>query len=167
MEITIEITQFCEHDCFYCSSKASPQGKHLDIKYIETWLRELKEDPDIINISGGEPLSHPNFYQILNLCKKYTKDVRVYTNALSYIIYNTDIVQKIKLEANVCLTPGNRYIPSNADNVRLLKLVPKGRGKDIKPVNITFSGKDCKDCNHSVLQADGKTVKAPCKKSYD
>ena len=45
--------------------------------------------------------------------------------------------------------------------------MPTGRGKNIKPVDMKLSGEDCANCNHKVLQANGKIVDAPCKKDYN
>lgn len=172
MEYTIEITSYCKHDCSYCSTNATECGDNLPLAEIKYFIEEngINEN-DTINISGGEPLAHPKFYQILQLCKSKTKNVWVYTNELTQIKYNTSIIPEIKVEANVCLIPGESvYIPKNADKVHLLQLIPQGRAKDMKPANIHISGNctdKCKDCEHKLLQADGKIVSAPCKKNYE
>ncbi len=176
MEVTIEITNYCPNKCDYCSTHASRRG-HLKVtqEEINIFLNKTSSENDItrINISGGEPLSHPDFYEILCLCKSYTKNVWVYTNAIKQIIYNTDIVKEIKVEANVCLTPGREvYIPENADKVHLLQLVKQGRAKDMVPANIKVSGNiprndcSCDNCKHLVLQANRKAVLGPCRKDY-
>ena len=181
MEITIEITDYCPNNCEYCSTNAGPVRKNiLGFNKIRDFLNNFvmkNWHPSRINISGGEPLSHPQFYDILNLCKKYTDNVWVYTNALTQIIYNTDIVKEIKVEANVCLMPGKKvYIPKNTDKVHLLQLVPQGRAKNMKPAKFHVSSNieksddcdhDCDNCRHVLLQADEKIVAAPCKKNYD
>ena len=167
MEYTIDITSYCPHNCEYCSTNASINGKHLSIEVIKDFLINTSEN-DSINISGGEPLSHPKFWDILQYCKSKTNDVWVYTNALNQIRYNTSVLSEIQCEANVCLTPGkNVYIPQNAHKVHLLQLIPQGRAKNIKPIHIKLSGSDCGNCNHKVLQANGIIVDAPCKKEYN
>jgi len=176
MEVTIEITKHCPNTCEYCSTNASPtETEKLSVNEIHDLLRSVatSDGIDRINISGGEPLSHPDFYQILCLCKRFTGEVWVYTNAFTHIMYNTDIVKEIKVEANVCITPGKDvYIPKDADKVHLLQLVEQGRAKGIKPAKLHASGNiersncDCSNCQHVLLQADKKVVKAPCKKDY-
>lgn len=168
MEYTIEITQFCENNCNYCSTNATAEGKHLPLDDIRGFLKSNNiRATDRINVSGGEPLAHPNFWDILQLCKKLTPDVWIYTNALHKIRYNTSIIKEIQVEANVCLTPGDEvFIPQSADKVHLLQLIPQGRAKHMKSINMSLSGYDCDNCNHKVLQADGKIVQAPCKKQY-
>lgn len=176
MEVTIEITDYCPNNCAYCSTNAGPiRANILGYNEIRDFLAK-KDQVDRINISGGEPLSHPQFYSILELCKKYTDNVWVYTNAITQIMYNTDIVKEIKIEANVCLTPGKEvYIPKNADKVHLLQLVPQGRAKNMEPAKFHISSNiqadddcehDCGSCEHVLLQADRKIMEAPCKKNY-
>jgi len=169
-EYTIEITNYCPHDCEYCSTNStSCEGVFLDIEIIKEFLKDVTKY-DRINISGGEPLAHPQFYEILCYCKSLSEDVWVYTNAIDKIRYNTDVVPEITVDANVCLMPGRQvYIPKNADTVHILQLVPQGRAKNMKPATIHVSGNLCDKCNychHLVLQADGKTAKGPCKKDY-
>jgi len=173
MEVTLEITNFCDHGCDYCSSNAHINGSHLSLDAISNFLKGI-EGITRINISGGEPLAHPNFYVILKLCKLYTDNVKVYTNALEHIIFNSDIIKRVIVEANVCIIPGREvYIPDNVDRIHLLKLVRQGRAKDFKEVPIVVSRnfrksspKGCEDCKHILLQADGQIVESPCKKKY-
>lgn len=181
MEFTIEITQYCENGCDYCSTNASEDGEHLSFDSIRNFLERYKDEQilvkaDRINISGGEPLAHPEFYKILKYCKQITDNVWVYTNALDKIIYNTDVVREISVEANVCLVPGRSvYLPENVDKTHLLQLVLQGRAKDMKQGKYHVSSNiakqnnhkhDCFTCKHLVLQADGRIVDAPCRKDY-
>lgn len=176
MEFTIEITQYCDNGCDYCSTNASEDGQHLSLDTIRNFFRRYYNVVSRINISGGEPLAHPEFYRILKYCKQFTDNVWVYTNALDKIIYNTDIVKEISVEANVCLVPGRDvYLPKNVDKTHLLQLIPQGKAENMIPGRYHVSsniakrndhGHDCSTCKHLVLQADGKIVEAPCKKEY-
>ena len=167
MEYTVEITAYCPHECDYCSTSATRQGEHIDMGDIASFLAGATSQ-DRINISGGEPLAHPRFWEILQCCRSITNDVWVYTNALDKIRYNAGVVPEITVEANVCLVPGQAaYIPKGASRVRLLQLVPQGRARDMTPANISVSGNicgKCEECNHLVLQANGKIANGPCKK---
>ena len=172
MEITIEITKYCPNNCDYCSTNASLDGEHLSFEKIRDFLMtQLKIDR--INISGGEPLAHPDFYRILQLCYSYTDNVWVYTNAIKNIIYNTDIIKEINVHANVCLVPGREvYLPEKADKIHLLKLIPQGRAIGMNVGNFQVSGNlkgcnACANCKHLLLQADEKIMDAPCKKEYN
>jgi hypothetical protein len=77
------------------------------------------------------------------------------------------------VHANVCLVPGKHvYLPKKADKVHLLKLVPQGKAENMDAGNFSVSGNlkgcnACSDCEHILLQADGKVMEAPCKKDYN
>jgi len=184
MEVTIEITNYCENYCCYCSTNATDEDTadnpivYLSISFVKSFLQGVAEKYTIdrINISGGEPLAHNDFYDILKICKAYTENVWVYTNALTQIIYNTDVVKELKVEANACLVPGKAvYLPKSADKIHLLQLVSQGCAKNMIPAKFHVSGNTpspndadhgCSNCNHVLLQANGEVVEAPCKKNY-
>jgi len=172
MEYTIEITQYCENDCSYCSTNATPLGKHLPMETVLCFLEQIGRN-DRINISGGEPLAHPDFYKILRACQGKSDNVWVYTNALNKVKYNAQVLTDgICVEANYCLYPDCFSTACNIPDgikVNLLKFVQKGRGKGIKEKDFHTSGNmhhDCSGCQHKLLQADGQIAKAPCQKNY-
>jgi organic radical activating enzyme len=179
MEITIEITNFCENECDYCSSNATPlNAKYIDYEDVISFLKCITEKIDRINISGGEPLAHPQFYKILRACEMRCKDVWVYTNALKQIRFNASVIPEVNVEANVCLIPGRKvYLPKKVNKIHLLQLVKQGRAEDNELIpgsyhvssNISGGSEcDCSECKHKfLLQADGKIVQTPCKKSYE
>lgn len=170
VEVTIEITQFCEGGCPWCSTSATPQGKHIEYEKISAFLDKQTEIKRI-NISGGEPLAHPEFYRILKLCYSITDNVWVYTNALRQIKYNTHVLKEINVEANVVVVPGENCYISKQVKSNLLKFIPQGRDKKeiYPPVNVSrnfYDPKGCDSCNHILLQANGEVVTAPCVKEY-
>ena len=174
-EITIEITNYCPYDCSFCSSNASPTGKHLEFEKIKKFLEEnlVKANAIVferINISGGEPLAHPDFYKILQLCNKLSNNVVVYTNAIKTIAYNTAVIKELNVKANVCLIPASDvYIPKGSFKIHLLKFISQGRGKSIQEVNMSCSSnlcgsEKCESCTNLTLKANGEIVPCPCKK---
>ncbi|NIQ50942.1 MAG: radical SAM protein, partial [Hydrotalea flava] len=57
MEVTIEITDYCPHNCDYCSTDAGTPGRHLDFEEIRKFLNQVQVEHGTIkriNISGGE-----------------------------------------------------------------------------------------------------------------
>jgi hypothetical protein len=176
VEYTIEITQYCENGCVYCSSDATEEGQHLPFETVIGFLKSHKiTHADRINISGGEPLAHPQFWEILQLCKSLTPNVWVYTNALQQIKYNAQVLtQGIRVEANYCLYPGCFERPTkilDGTKINLLKFIPQGRGADLTVPEISVSRNlrgesGCIACNHVLLQANARIVKSPCCKSY-
>lgn len=74
----IEITERCNLECPVCYADSSPyQGQHRTLAEIEFMMDELvknEEEPDVVQLSGGEPTIHPQFFEILDLAK--TKPIR-------------------------------------------------------------------------------------------
>ncbi len=69
----IEVTDRCNLSCPVCYSESSPQaGRHRTLDEIAFMLDAVTANegrPDIVQISGGEPTVHPDFFQILDLAK--------------------------------------------------------------------------------------------------
>ena len=70
----IEVTDRCNLTCPTCYTESSPTfGRHRDLKEIEFMLDAIVESerrPDVVQISGGEPTIHPDFFDIMDLAKK-------------------------------------------------------------------------------------------------
>jgi len=67
----IELTNFCGHDCLYCSRYnkhiRKDQKYHMSLKFLGKALDSLKDWPAKIGIIGGEPLKHPDFEKCCKL----------------------------------------------------------------------------------------------------
>lgn len=167
-EITVEITSRCPFNCDYCSTNSTTDGGHLPLDII---LKFIDDHPaEIINISGGEPLLHPHIGEIILHALSKTDRVCIQSNLIRWIRYNSDIMREIVVEANVLPIQGRScYIPKS-NQVRILKLIHQGRGKNLPPQNITtsknFCGQEeCEKCSHiAYLTSGGEVVRAPCEK---
>jgi organic radical activating enzyme len=157
-ELTIEITNYCPNHCKYCSSNAIDdynEAIFLNIEDIENNL-EGKQFEHII-LSGGEPLAHPKFYQILELCKLHSKDVVIYSNSITHLIYNPSVIDGIYLEANLTVLP-------EVDKVHILRRVKQGKEKNRPEVHLSRNfSQDC-NCNHKVIRPDGSIRRSACSK---
>lgn len=83
----VEITDRCNLACPTCYSLSSPHyGRHRTMEEIETMLDIIvanEGEPDVVQISGGEPTIHPDFFQILDMAKsKPIKHLMVNTNGI-------------------------------------------------------------------------------------
>jgi 7,8-dihydro-6-hydroxymethylpterin dimethyltransferase len=83
----IEINEACDLTCPVCFASSSTElTKHLPIAAIERMFDTLVEaegEPDVVQLSGGEPTLHPEFFEILSLAKsKPIRHVMVNTNGL-------------------------------------------------------------------------------------
>ncbi len=74
----VEVTDRCNLSCPTCYTESGPEfGRHRTLAEIEKMLDAVVANegtPDIIQISGGEPTVHPDFFKILDIAK--TKPIR-------------------------------------------------------------------------------------------
>ncbi|CAN5363040.1 radical SAM protein [soil metagenome] len=90
----VEVTDQCNLACPICYSESSPQrvGTHRSLEQIEFMLDCIvrnEAEPDVVQISGGEPTIHPRFFEILDAAKRRPiKHLMVNTNGLK--IANND-----------------------------------------------------------------------------
>jgi len=74
----VEVTDRCNLACPTCYAESSPHhGRHRTLEEIEMMLDLVvanEGEPDVVQISGGEPTIHPQFFEILDIAK--TKPIR-------------------------------------------------------------------------------------------
>src|SRR6185437_113696 len=83
----IEVTERCNLTCPTCYASSSPtHGRHRTLEEIEFMLDATvasEGSPDVVQLSGGEPTIHPDFFAILDLAKtKPIKHLMVNTNGI-------------------------------------------------------------------------------------
>ena len=70
----VEVTDRCNLTCPICYAMSSPHyGRHRTVEEIEKMLDIIVSNegqPDVVQISGGEPTIHPDFFTILDIAKK-------------------------------------------------------------------------------------------------
>jgi uncharacterized radical SAM superfamily Fe-S cluster-containing enzyme len=83
----VEITDACNLTCPVCYAESGPHRQmHRSLEQVEFMLdcvvRNEKE-PDIVQISGGEPTIHPQFFEILDAARRRPiKHLMVNTNGV-------------------------------------------------------------------------------------
>ena len=84
----IEITDHCNLRCPICYASSGPE-RHQDYRTFEHVVQMLdavvenEVEPDVIQISGGEPTLHPDFFKILDEAKaRPIKHIMVNTNGI-------------------------------------------------------------------------------------
>lgn len=69
----IEVTDRCNLTCPTCYASSSPtHGRHRTLDEIEAMLDVLvrsEREPDVVQLSGGEPTVHPDFFAIMDAAK--------------------------------------------------------------------------------------------------
>lgn len=83
----VEITDRCNLTCPICYAESSPShGRHRTLEEVEKMLDIIVEnegEPDVVQISGGEPTIHPQIFEILDAAKKRPiKHLMLNTNGL-------------------------------------------------------------------------------------
>jgi 7,8-dihydro-6-hydroxymethylpterin dimethyltransferase len=83
----VEITDRCNLACPTCYAMSSPHyGRHRTMEEVERMLDIIvanEGEPDVVQISGGEPTIHPDFFTILDIAKtKPIKHLMVNTNGI-------------------------------------------------------------------------------------
>jgi uncharacterized radical SAM superfamily Fe-S cluster-containing enzyme len=71
----VEITDGCNLTCPVCYSESSParMGEHRTLAQVEFMLDCVvrnEGEPDVVQISGGEPTVHPRFWEVLDAAKR-------------------------------------------------------------------------------------------------
>jgi len=92
----VEVTDRCNLSCPTCYAMSSPSyGRHRTLEEIEQMLDVIVANegkPDVVQISGGEPTVHPQFFEILDIAK--AKPIR-------HLMLNTNGIRIAKDEAFV------------------------------------------------------------------
>ena len=64
-----EITTSCNLTCPVCFAHSAPGGEHVPLdqcRYAIDELVRMEGEPEVLQLSGGEPTIHPNFFEILD-----------------------------------------------------------------------------------------------------
>ena len=83
----VEVTDRCNLTCPTCYAGSSPtHGRHRTLDEVKQMLDAVvanEREPDVVQISGGEPTIHPQFFEILDYAKSLPiKHVMVNTNGI-------------------------------------------------------------------------------------
>ena len=96
----VEITDRCNLTCPTCYAGSSPTyGRHRTLEEVKTMLDTIvanEKEPDVVQISGGEPTLHPQFFEILDYAKQLPiKHIMLNTNGLK-IAKDFDFAKRLK-----------------------------------------------------------------------
>lgn len=112
-KIYVEITNICNLNCSFCS-KDNKEKREMTLKEFEYILKQINNYTDYLYLHvKGEPLLHSKLKEIIDLCKKYHKQINITTNG-------TLLKQKLNILEDV------RQI-----NISLHSLIDKNKLNDI------------------------------------
>jgi uncharacterized radical SAM superfamily Fe-S cluster-containing enzyme len=83
----IELTDRCNLSCPVCYADSGPsQGQHRSFEEIERMLDAVvanEGEPDVVQLSGGEPTLHPEFFRVMDAARaRPIKHLMVNTNGV-------------------------------------------------------------------------------------
>ncbi|QDU87320.1 Antilisterial bacteriocin subtilosin biosynthesis protein AlbA [Pirellulimonas nuda] len=82
----LEITSSCNLECPMCFAGSAPGGKHLTLEECQAAIDALVEaegQPEVLQLSGGEPTIHPRFFEIVDYaCGQPIDYVMINTNGV-------------------------------------------------------------------------------------
>jgi 7,8-dihydro-6-hydroxymethylpterin dimethyltransferase len=83
----VEINDYCNLQCPICYAESGPyRQQHRSLKQIEAMLDAVvrnEGEPDVVQISGGEPTLHPDFFAVLDMAKaRPIRHLMVNTNGI-------------------------------------------------------------------------------------
>lgn len=96
----VEITDACNLACPICYAESGPHRQtHRSLQQVELMLDCVvrnEGEPDIVQISGGEPTIHPQFFEILDAAKRRPiKHLMVNTNGIR-IAQDAEFAKRLK-----------------------------------------------------------------------
>ncbi|MDR1819875.1 MAG: radical SAM protein [Methanobrevibacter sp.] len=122
LNISIELTNYCNLKCKHCYNNCSIDNDNfIDKNEILSLLHDLKNlGLSSVELTGGEPLSHPNFNEIVEYCLKSFNLVAIITNGTLVDHEKIQIFKKYKnkLMIQVSLNGSNENFVDSFCNVK-------------------------------------------------
>ena len=90
-KIYIEITYICNLSCCFCSKVEKPR-RMLSTFEFKTIVEKVKDYTDYIYLHvKGEPLTHPNIIELINIANDYNLKVNLTTNGVLFPKYAEEL----------------------------------------------------------------------------
>lgn len=142
----LKITNVCRMECTHCLGSCEPTGTHMDMDTLIKSINMMKQlETKCILVSGGEPLEHPQFFEIIDILTKHFDKRLIIITSNGMFLSDERLRYKVsKLGINVQITNDERYYPQKIKKVihpnfiyetHIRTLVPLGRAKNMPPIN--------------------------------
>ncbi|MDR2544161.1 MAG: radical SAM protein [Methanobrevibacter sp.] len=106
LHLLFELTDFCNWNCKHCfNDSSSLQDDFIDSTKLISFLRQMSNmGVNTLNLSGGEPLFHPQFNEIVEEASKLFKKIIILSNGTLINEKHIDIFKKYKDKITLRLT---------------------------------------------------------------
>ncbi|MDR2545344.1 MAG: PqqD family peptide modification chaperone [Methanobrevibacter sp.] len=106
LHLLVELTDFCNWNCKHCFNDSSPiKHDFIDKDKLINFLRELGAmGTNTLNLSGGEPLSHPQLDEIVEVASKLFQRIVILSNGTLINEKHIDVFKKYKDKITLRLT---------------------------------------------------------------
>lgn len=109
-KIYIEITNNCNLSCSFCSIDKRVK-ETISLEKLEKLLTNINDYTDYVYLHvKGEPLLHPNFKEVLDLCEKYNKKVNITTNGTLLKEREKELTHPAVRQINISLHSENKKV---------------------------------------------------------
>ncbi|MDR2544925.1 MAG: radical SAM protein [Methanobrevibacter sp.] len=133
LHLLVELTDYCNYYCKHCfNDSSSNKNTFIDADKLLSFLNEISEmGVHTIDLSGGEPLNHPKFNEIVEFASKMFKKVTIISNGTLINKKHIDIFKKYKDKITLRLTL-NSSTPDHMDDFcgkvgafnKVMKIIP-------------------------------------------
>lgn len=120
MSLQIEITTHCNERCVHCYIPHTQKIKEMELSTIQTVLKQANEMGLLnLTLSGGEPLLHSQFCEILDIASNYDFSISIMSNLT---VLNEKMIKAIK-NAHVSSISVSLYSmhPEVHDSITMMK----------------------------------------------
>lgn len=149
------ITKHCNLSCKHCFEGSAPQIPTKSFTYVQ--MRRFVEQMELagiktLKITGGEPFSHPNIDELLNMLVNVHFETMILTNALLLNDKRIDIIKEGKFQLGISLdgisSSTYDFIRGKGCFVKLKKNIEKlSRNKIVFSVTCTVNKKNYSEIN--------------------
>ena len=117
--VQIQVTTHCNAACIYCPhtlAREKWQNAHFPLTLFHDLLPSLSHTNLVFLQGWGEPLLHPDFFEMVRLCKKQNKMVGFTTNGL--LLNKKNIHTIVDLQMDILGISFAGTIPSTHNRIR-------------------------------------------------
>jgi MoaA/NifB/PqqE/SkfB family radical SAM enzyme len=120
LSVLLELTYRCNLDCAFCYNDMALKGRPLRLEQYEVLLDELAAMNVLtVILSGGEPLSHPQFFEIGKMARDRGFVVRIKSNGHAL---SSELARRVRDEIDPFLVEVSLHGATAATHDRLTRV---------------------------------------------